>query len=116
MTDHIQIEQSNGVLTLVMNRPDKKNALTDAMYKALADSIEASNHDAEVRAILIRGEGDLFTSGNDIGEFAVAAAGGEGSRNVGRFLHAIATATKPLIAAVQGRAVGVGTTMLLHCD
>ncbi|QNQ10755.1 enoyl-CoA hydratase [Sphingomonas alpina] len=116
MTDHIQIQKSNGVLTLVMNRPDKKNALTDAMYEALADAIEASNDDGDVQVILIRSEGDLFTSGNDIGEFAVVAAGGEGPRNVARFIRAIATATKPLIAAVQGRAVGVGATMLLHCD
>ncbi|WP_034159836.1 enoyl-CoA hydratase [Sphingomonas sp. ERG5] len=116
MTDHIQIEKSNGVLTLVMNRPDKKNALTDAMYKSLADAIENANDDSDVRAILLRSEGDLFTSGNDIGEFAAVAAGGGGLHNVARFIRAIATAAKPLIAAVQGRAVGIGTTMLLHCD
>jgi len=116
MTDHIQIAKSDGLLTLVIDRPAKKNALTDAMYKALADALESARDDAEVRVMLLRGEGDLFTSGNDVGEFAAIAMSGKQPGHVTRFLHALATATKPLVAAVQGRAVGVGTTMLLHCD
>lgn len=118
MSEHIRIAKAGGVLTLVMDRADKKNALTDAMYKALADALEAAEGDSEVRAILIRGEGDLFCAGNDVGEFAATAASGgrTGPGNVTRFLHALGAATKPLVAAVQGRAVGVGTTMLLHCD
>lgn len=115
MTDHIGVTQADGVLTLVMNRPDKKNALTDAMYGALADAIIAADTDATVRVLVIRGAGDMFTAGNDIAAFA-AAKPGEGLRNVGRFLHALAQLDKPLVAAVQGRAVGVGMTMLLHCD
>lgn len=115
MTDHIGVTQADGVLTLVMNRPDKKNALTDAMYGALADAIIAADTDATVRVLVIRGAGDMFTAGNDIAAFA-AARPGEGLRNVGRFLHALAQLEKPLVAAVQGRAVGVGMTMLLHCD
>jgi enoyl-CoA hydratase/carnithine racemase len=116
MTEHIKIEKSDGVLTLVMARPEKKNALTDAMYKALADALQAADGDRDVRVILIRAEGDLFCAGNDLGEFAAPAASGPGPRNVTRFLHALAALGKPLVAAVQGRAVGVGTTMLLHCD
>jgi enoyl-CoA hydratase/carnithine racemase len=117
MTDHIKIENDGGVLTLTMARPDKKNALTNAMYGALADAIEGAETDPNVRVVLIRGEGDMFTAGNDVGEFAVIAAGGSrGERHVSRFLQALARSSRPLIAAVQGRAVGVGTTMLLHCD
>ncbi|MGJ3647883.1 enoyl-CoA hydratase [Sphingomonas sp. GlSt437] len=113
MSEHINISNSNGILTLVMNRPDKKNALTNDMYGALADALEGSDHDPSVRVIVIRGEGEIFTAGNDVGEFA---AGGAGPRHVTRFIRALATIAKPLVAAVQGKAVGVGTTMLLHCD
>ncbi len=117
MTDHVRIENNNGVVTLTMARPDKKNALTDAMYGKLADTIEAAETDPSVRVLLIRGEGDMFTAGNDVGEFAAVATGqSEGSRNVIRFIQSLARCTRPLVAAVQGRAVGVGTTMLLHCD
>lgn len=117
MTEHVRIENNGGILTLTLARPDKKNAPTDAMYGKLADSIESAEFDPSARVILIRGEGDMFTAGNDVGEFAAVAAGkSEGSRNVVRFIQSLARCTRPLVAAVQGRAVGVGTTMLLHCD
>lgn len=117
MTEHIKIEQANNILTLTMARPDKKNALTNAMYGALADAIAGAESDLAARAIVIRGEGDMFTAGNDVGEFAAIATGGaRGEPHVGRFLQSILRATRPLVAAVQGRAVGIGTTMLLHCD
>lgn len=117
MTDHVRIENAGGILTLTLARPDKKNALTDAMYGKLADAIEAAESDPSARVLLIRGEGDMFTAGNDVGEFAAVATGqSEGSRNVIRFIQSLARSTRPLVAAVQGRAVGVGTTMLLHCD
>ena len=117
MTEYIKIANDGGILKLTMARPDKKNALTNAMYAALADAIEAAETDAAVRVILIRGEGDMFTAGNDVGEFAAIATGAvQGERHVGRFLHALARSSRPLVAAVQGRAVGIGTTMLLHCD
>lgn len=115
MTDHVMVTRADGVLTLVLNRPDKKNALTDDMYGVLADAIAGAQTDRAVRVIAIRGEGDMFTAGNDLAEFA-ATKPGDGLRNVGRFIRAIAEIDKPLIAAVQGRAVGVGTTVLLHCD
>jgi enoyl-CoA hydratase/carnithine racemase len=117
MTEHIKIQNHDGVLSLTMARPDKKNALTNAMYGALADAIVSAETDPNVRVILIRGEGDMFTSGNDVGEFAAIATGAvQGERHVSRFLQALARSSRPLVAAVQGRAVGVGTTMLLHCD
>ena len=117
MTEHVKIEKANGILTLTFARPDKKNAITNAMYGALADAIIAAETDPDVRAIVLRGEGDMYTAGNDVGEFAVMAAGNfRGERHVSRFIDAIARSTKPMVAAVQGRAVGIGTTMLLHCD
>ena len=117
MTEHIRTENHGGILSLTMARPDKKNALTNAMYGALADAIEAAENDPTVRVVLIRGEGDMFTAGNDVGEFAAIASGGvQGERHVSRFLRSLARSSRPLVAAVQGRAVGIGTTMLLHCD
>jgi enoyl-CoA hydratase/carnithine racemase len=117
MSEHVKVEADSGILTLTMARPDKKNALTNAMYGALADAIERAETDPAVRVVLIRGEGDMFTAGNDVGEFAAIAAGQiQGERHVSRFLQALARSSRPLVAAVQGRAVGVGTTMLLHCD
>jgi enoyl-CoA hydratase/carnithine racemase len=117
MTEQVRIDGKSGILTLTLARPDKKNALTNEMYGALADAIEGAENDAAVRVILIRGEGDSFTAGNDLGEFAAVGAGKvTGERHVTRFIHSLGRATKPLVAAVQGRAVGIGTTMLLHCD
>ncbi len=117
MTDNVQIKSNDGILTLTLARPDKKNALTNEMYGKLADAIEAAEQDLSVRVILIRGQGDSFTAGNDIAEFAAVAAGAaQGERHVMRFIRSLPRLSKPLVAAVQGRAVGVGTTMLLHCD
>jgi len=117
MTEHIKSERKDRVLTLTFARPDKKNALTNVMYGALADAIVAAETDKATRVIVLRGEGDMFTAGNDVGEFADMATGAfRGERHVSRFVEAIARSTRPLVAAVQGRAVGIGTTMLLHCD
>ena len=117
MTEYIKIENEGGILILTMARPDKKNALTNAMYGALADAILGAETDPAVRVVLIRGEGDMFTAGNDVGEFAAIASGQtQGERHVSRFLKSLAQSSRPLVAAVQGRAVGIGATMLLHCD
>jgi enoyl-CoA hydratase/carnithine racemase len=117
VTQHVLSEKRDGVLTLTLNRPEKKNALTKAMYQTLADAIDAAAGDAEVRCILIQGEGDMFTAGNDLSDFAAAgAAEGDETREHNPLLDALARARTPLVAAVHGRAVGVGVTMLLHCD
>jgi enoyl-CoA hydratase/carnithine racemase len=117
MTEHIKIESKDHILTLTLARPDKKNAITNAMYGALADAILGAETEPATRVIVLRGEGDMFTAGNDVGEFAMMATGAfNDERHVSRFVDAIARSTRPLVAAVQGRAVGIGTTMLLHCD
>lgn len=119
MTEHVLIEKSKGVLTLTMNRPDKKNALSPEMYEALGDAIDGAEHDPEVRCILIQANGDMFTSGNDLATFAAVNSGesqGNPRRGASALIQALGRAKTPVVAAVNGRAVGVGTTMLLHCD
>jgi enoyl-CoA hydratase/carnithine racemase len=118
LTDQIIQGREAGVLVLTLNRPAKKNALTSEMYRALADAMEAAEGDPEIRVVLFKGAGDCFTAGNDLSDFAAVAAGAAvvGPSQVGRFLKALAHAEKPYVAAVHGLAVGVGMTMLLHCD
>lgn len=111
----IVTELQDRVLTIRINRPQKKNALTVAMYAAMADALEAAESDPEVRVVLIHGSDDMFTAGNDLVDFDNAPKR-EGNPPVFRFLGAISTAAKPLVAAVTGPAIGIGTTMLLHCD
>ncbi len=117
MTD-IRIETDAGVTTITFNRPEKKNAITNAMYGIVADTLNAAADYDDVRAVVIAGEGADFCAGNDISMFAAVAAGQAdiAESNVQRFLTGISTFPKPLIAAVTGRAIGVGVTMLLHCD
>lgn len=114
-TDHIQSDFREGILTLRFNRPEKKNALSPAMYAALADELQRADGDPAVRVVLLTGGAECFTSGNDLADFLNDPPTGPESP-VMRFLLAIATARTPLVAAVSGAAVGVGTTMLLHCD
>lgn len=116
MTTEIKIDHADGITTLTLDRQAKKNSLTDAMYAAMADALDAGATDAATRVFVIRAEGEMFTAGNDVNEFAKIAMGGTGLDNVQRFLRTLASATKPVIAAVQGRAIGIGTTLLLHCD
>ena len=108
-------EQIGAVLRLTLNRPEKKNALTQDMYQRLADKINEAAGDFSIRAVVINSNGDSFTAGNDINDFANDPQMDEGSP-VFNFLFAIHNFPKPLIAAVKGRAVGIGTTMLMHCD
>jgi enoyl-CoA hydratase/carnithine racemase len=118
MTEHVLVEKSDKLLILTLNRPDKKNALTRAMYKTLANQISAADGDPNVRCILIKAQGDMFTAGNDLADFA--AVGNSTSapqpEDANPLLPALAKARTPIVAAVNGRAVGVGVTMLLHCD
>lgn len=117
MTDQVIVKDEGAVRTIRMNRPDKKNALTGVMYDAMAEAIETAGGSSTVGSILIMGVPGAFSAGNDLGDFMKAAMGGEGLGNaVIRFLYSLARAERPLVAAVQGVAVGIGTTMMLHCD
>jgi enoyl-CoA hydratase/carnithine racemase len=114
MSENILTEMREGILCIEMRRPEKKNALTSAMYAAMADALERAEREDAVRVVLIHGQPGLFTAGNDLADFLNGP--GDPDRPVFRFLRGIAAAPKPLVAAVSGNAVGVGTTMLLHCD
>ena len=119
MTDHVRTELTDGVLTVALSRPEKKNAITQAMYAGLAEATRRARDDDAVRVILFRGEGDSFSAGNDIADFIAIGASGEGQLTdapVFHFLKALADLDKPAVAAVRGRAVGIGLTLLLHCD
>lgn len=114
----VQIETGQRVMTITLTRPAKKNAITDAMYGAIAAALNRADADPDIGVVLIRGEGPDFCAGNDIGMFASAAAGEQdlAASNTGPFLKALSGFSKPLVAAVTGRAIGIGVTMLLHCD
>ena len=109
----------NGVATIEIARPEKKNALTMAMYQAMADAIDAARADAAVRALLITGQPGIFTSGNDLEDFMQRPPGSGSDADaspVRQFMRALLDCDKPVVAAVTGAAIGIGTTMLLHCD
>lgn len=111
MTDHVKIVRDGAVITATLARPDKKNALTGAMYDALTATLADADADESVGAVVIAGEGGSFSAGNDIADFLAG-----GARPALRFVRAIAACQTPVVAAVEGVAVGVGTTMLFHCD
>jgi enoyl-CoA hydratase/carnithine racemase len=115
MTDHIAVTDDAGVRVIRMNRPEKKNALTLAMYADMTRALHEADRSDAIRCVVLAGAPGVFCAGNDIGDFLKAAAGGLDPR-AHEFLHALALSKKPLVAAVSGAAIGVGTTMLLHCD
>lgn len=115
MSEHIEIERSGAVVTIRMARPEKKNALTGAMYTAMSDALDAARADDATRVVVIVGAGGVFTSGNDLLDFASAPPTGADSP-VLRFLRTLSTFPKAVVAGVSGLAIGIGTTMLLHCD
>lgn len=115
---HMKITTADRITTFRFDRPDKKNAITVDMYAALCAGLEAAAGDPAVRAVVIAGSRECFTAGNDLGDFMRRAQGGgadDASAPLG-FLRALATFEKPMVAAVSGVAIGIGTTMLLHCD
>ena len=114
MTD-ILIDTTNGVMTITLNRVDKKNSITADMYASMADALATAEADATVHAVVFQGHETIFSAGNDIGDF-LNAKPSTPDAPVFRFLRGIATFPKPLVAAVCGPAVGVGTTLLFHCD
>ncbi|MEZ5871855.1 MAG: crotonase/enoyl-CoA hydratase family protein [Nitratireductor sp.] len=117
MSDEIRVAIADGVLTVRINRPEKKNALTAAMYAGLAAALDQAAGDANIRCTLILGVPGAFSSGNDIGDFLKMAMSGQRESNaVFDFLERIIMAKKPVVAGVDGLAIGVGVTMLMHCD
>jgi enoyl-CoA hydratase/carnithine racemase len=115
MSDAIQFERERGLLILRLNRPDKKNALTRAMYSHLAEALKLADTDPEINAVLITGSAECFTAGNDIADFIQQPPSNLDSP-VFQFMLTLLECRKPVIAAVAGAAVGIGATMLLHCD
>ncbi|WP_415757668.1 enoyl-CoA hydratase-related protein [Pseudomonas sp. LT1P18] len=115
MSDAIQFERERGLLILRLNRPDKKNALTRAMYSHLAEALKLADTDPEINAVLITGSAECFTAGNDIADFIQQPPTNLDSP-VFQFMLTLLECRKPVIAAVAGAAVGIGATMLLHCD
>ena len=117
MTEHVITTDAGGIRTIRINRPDKKNALTLAMYEAMTAALEGANADDSVRCVLIAGVPGAFSAGNDLADFLKAAESAGGlNRPALRFLPALVRCNKPMVAAVSGVAVGVGTTMMFHCD
>ena len=118
MGAHVLVDRDGGVLRLTMARPERRNAITVAMYAALADAIAGAAGDPSIRLIIIEGQGEDFTAGNDLADFLneLPAPGSGTDIPVWRLLRALATNPVPLIAAVHGNCVGIGTTMLFHCD
>ena len=111
----ISTHLADGILRIQIDRPEKRNALTAAMYADLAAAFERAADDPDTRVVLVHGHPQVFTAGNDLADFVDATPAGEDAP-VLRFLRAISTAPKPIVAAVDGPAVGIGTTLLLHCD
>lgn len=105
----------NGVATIEIARPEKKNALTAAMYEAMAQALRDANADKQVRAVLLTGQPGVFTSGNDLEDFMARPPAGP-EAPVFQFMQALLACEKPVVAAVTGAAIGIGTTMLMHCD
>ncbi|MCE2678846.1 MAG: enoyl-CoA hydratase [Burkholderiales bacterium] len=111
----IDVNLDNGVLTLCLNRPERKNAFTNAMYTAMAQALEDASADSAVRVVVIKGQPGIFSAGNDIEDFLKQPLDVE-TAPVFRLLRNISTFPKPLVACVRGAAIGIGTTLLLHCD
>jgi enoyl-CoA hydratase/carnithine racemase len=111
----ISTSKANGIFTIAFNRPEKKNAITGVMYQAMADALKAADNDDEVRVILFCGKPEIFTAGNDLEDFMKNPPSTDNSP-VYQFMSALTRVAKPVVAAVAGGAVGIGTTMLMHCD
>jgi len=115
MTEDVIVARRDGVMCITMNRPNRKNALTGAMYDKMTASLEEADDNDAIRAVFLEGSGGSFTAGNDLADFLAAASGGAEPRAT-PFIRKIALIDKPLVAAVDGVAVGVGVTLLFHCD
>ncbi len=116
MSAHVEIAQAGAVQTVRLNRAEKKNALTGEMYRVLTDALRSADIAGDIAVTVILGQPGIFCAGNDMADFLAASQGGGGALSAFSFLQALAEHEKPLIAAVDGPAVGIGTTLMLHCD
>lgn len=118
MNEAVHVNTERGVMTVTLNRPEKRNALTGAMYNALEQAMRDASADDTVRVVLLQAEGEHFCAGNDLQDFGTkgARAAAEGTSPAMQFIRFMLDFDKPLVAAVRGSAVGIGTTVLLHCD
>jgi len=116
MSEHVRVDKVGGTLSITLARPERRNAITVAMYSALAEAVEGAAGDSSIRAITFRGEGQDFAAGNDLADFLSALPRDTEEIPVWRLLRALVECQIPMIAAVHGNCVGIGTTMLLHCD
>jgi enoyl-CoA hydratase/carnithine racemase len=119
MTGHVIVTDDDAIRAITLQRPEKKNAITRDMYRAMSDAIDSAQDNASVRCLVITGGSGAFTAGNDLDDFLNNGAAGDGALGASeavRFLYSLVNNTKPLIAAVDGIAIGIGTTMLFHCD
>lgn len=116
MSDHIIVERRGAIQLIRLNRPDKKNAITRAMYDRMASALRAGDADDDVRVHVFLGAPGAFSSGNDMQDFLAVATGGDHGKDVFDFLVALASARKPIVSGVDGLAIGIGTTIHLHCD
>src|SRR5690349_16712807 len=116
MSEHVRVDRRGPRLAITLARPERRNAITVAMYAALADAIESAAKDDDLRLITLNGEGQDFTAGNDLGDFMAELPRDGSDIPVWRLLRALAANQVPIVASVHGNAVGIGTTMLFHCD
>lgn len=116
MTEYLKSELNDGVLELTLARPEKKNALNQAMYTALVDALDGAEANRAVKVVLLSGEGESFTSGNDLADFAAAGTLASASNPILQFIDIYGDFSKPVIVAVNGDCVGIGTTLLMHSD
>jgi enoyl-CoA hydratase/carnithine racemase len=116
MTAHLIVTDEGGVRGIRLRRPAKKNAITHEMYRAMSDAIDTAQNNPAIRCFIISGGSGVFTTGDDLEDLPEAGASNAGASDATKFLYSLAQNVKPIIAAVEGDAVGIGTTMLFHCD
>src|SRR5947209_15234292 len=117
MHGHLIVTDEDATRVIKLRRPEKKNALTQEMYRAMSDAIDTAQNNPAIRAMIISGGSGVFTAGNDLDDFLKdSTSSGPRLSNATKFLYSLAHNTKPIIAAVDGVAIGIGTTMLFHCD
>ena len=115
MSEFVKVDRDGGVVSLTLTRTEKKNALTGAMYESLIEEFARASRDETIGALVLRGQNGVFTAGNDLADF-LAATGSPALSSPGRFVHTLANFDKPLVAAIEGAAVGIGCTLCFHCD